>query len=163
MMAKVVRSSGFCWVRLIKCRCVFTHAFYKTVLYIHIWKGMVQNKEYYFRAFMSSVQSFSQVQFFVTPWTAARQASLSILNSQSLLKLMSIESMMPSNHLILCCPLLLSALLVIILKYLTLGILYWSLLRGRSWDTYILSHLNFVRKLRKNDCAIYRRGKMGFK
>ena len=56
MMAKVVRSSGFCWVRLIKCRCVFTHAFYKTVLYIHIWKGMVQNKEYYFRAFMSSVQ-----------------------------------------------------------------------------------------------------------
>ena len=43
----------------------------------------------------------------MTPWTAARQASLSITNSQSLLKLMSIESVMPSNHLILCCPLLL--------------------------------------------------------
>ena len=43
---------------------------------------------------------------FATPWTAARQASLSITNSQSLLKLMSIESVMPSNHLILCHPLL---------------------------------------------------------
>ena len=43
----------------------------------------------------------------MTPWTAARQVSLSITNSQSLLKLMSIKSMMPSNHLILCCPLLL--------------------------------------------------------
>ena len=55
----------------------------------------------------SSVQSLSHVWLFVTPWTAARQASLSITNSQSLLKLMSIESVMPSNYLILCCPLLL--------------------------------------------------------
>ena len=55
----------------------------------------------------SSFQSFSHVQFFVTPWTAACQASLSITNSQSLLKLMSIESVMPSNHLILSRPLLL--------------------------------------------------------
>ena len=54
----------------------------------------------------SSVQSLSHVRLFVTPWTAARQASLSITNSQSLLKLMSIESVMPSNHLILCGPLL---------------------------------------------------------
>ena len=54
-----------------------------------------------------SVQSLSHVQLFMTPWTAARQASLSITNSQSLFKLMSIESVMPSNHLILCCPLLL--------------------------------------------------------
>ena len=54
----------------------------------------------------SSVQSLSRVWLFATPWTATRQASLSITNSQSLLKLMSIESMMPSNHLILCCPLL---------------------------------------------------------
>ena len=53
----------------------------------------------------SSVQSLSSVQLFVIPWTAARQASLSITNSQSLFKLMSIESMMPSNHLILCHPL----------------------------------------------------------
>ena len=55
----------------------------------------------------SSVQSLSSVQLFVTPWTAAHHASLSITNSQSLLKLMSIESVIPSNHLILCCPLLL--------------------------------------------------------
>ena len=55
----------------------------------------------------SSVQSLSHVQLFVTPWTAACQASLSITNSQSLLKLMSCDSVMPSNHLILCHPLLL--------------------------------------------------------
>ena len=54
----------------------------------------------------SSVQSLSCVRLFVTPWSAARQASLSITNSWSLLKLMSIESVMPFNHLILCCPLL---------------------------------------------------------
>ena len=55
----------------------------------------------------SSIQSLSHVQLFVIPWTAACQVSLSITNSQSLLKLMSIESVMPSNHLILCHPLLL--------------------------------------------------------
>ena len=56
---------------------------------------------------LTSVQSLSHVRLFVTQWTAACQAFLSITNSQSLLKLMSIESVMPSNHLILCCPLLL--------------------------------------------------------
>ena len=55
----------------------------------------------------SSLQSLSHVQLFATLWTAACQASLSITNSRSLLKLMSIESVMPSNHLILCCPLIL--------------------------------------------------------
>ena len=60
-----------------------------------------------FGAYFSSVQSLSHVQLFATPWTTARQASLSINNSQSLLKLMSTESVMPSSHLILCCPLLL--------------------------------------------------------
>ena len=55
----------------------------------------------------SSVQSLSRVRLFATPWIAARQASLSITNSQSSLKLTSIESVMPSNHLILCRPLLL--------------------------------------------------------
>ena len=55
----------------------------------------------------SSVQSPSHVQHFATPWTAARQASLSITNSRNLPKLMFIESVMPSNHLILCHPLLL--------------------------------------------------------
>ena len=54
-----------------------------------------------------SVQSLSRVWLFASPWTAAHQASLSISNSRSLLKLMSIESVMPSNHLVLCCPSLL--------------------------------------------------------
>ena len=57
--------------------------------------------------FFSSVQSLSRVRLFVTPWTAACQASLSITNSLSLLKLMSIDLVMPSYHLILCRPLLL--------------------------------------------------------
>ena len=56
---------------------------------------------------ISSLQSLSRVQLFATPWTAACQASLSITNSQSPPKPMSIESVMPSNHLILCCALLL--------------------------------------------------------
>ena len=78
-----------------------------------------------------SVQLLSHVQLFVTPWTIACQASLSITNFQSLLKLMSTESVMPSNHIILCCPLLLllsvfpsikvfsneSALLIMLPKY----------------------------------------------
>ena len=64
---------------------------------LHI--DMIQN--------ISSVQSLSCVRLFAIPWTAARQASLSITNSLSLLKLMSIESVMPSNPLILCHPLLL--------------------------------------------------------
>ena len=55
----------------------------------------------------SSVQSLSRVRLFATPWTAALQASLSVINSRSLLKLMSIELVIPSNHLILCCPFLL--------------------------------------------------------
>ena len=54
----------------------------------------------------SSVQSLSRARLFATPWTAERQASLSINNSRSLLKLTFIELVMPSNHLILCCPLL---------------------------------------------------------
>ena len=58
----------------------------------------------------SSVQSLSHVQLFVTPWAAACQASLSITNSWSLLKLMSIELVMPSDHLILPCPLLLPSI-----------------------------------------------------
>ena len=67
------------------------------------WSGGEENK---IRCF-SSVQSLSRVRLFATPWNAARQASLSITNSQSLLKLVSIESVMPSNHLIFCRPLLL--------------------------------------------------------
>ena len=65
-------------------------------------------KSPYMAVQFSSVQLLSCVRLFVTPWTAAHQASMSITNSWSLLNLMSIESVMPSNHLILCRPLLLS-------------------------------------------------------
>ena len=61
----------------------------------------------HYYTFISSVQSLSHVRLFATPWTAAHQASLSVTDSQSLLKLMSVEPVMPSNHLIFCCPLLL--------------------------------------------------------
>ena len=68
---------------------------------IYIWMTLLR---------LSSIQWLSHVQLFATPWTAAHQASLSITNSQSLPKPMSIESVMPSNHLILCCPLLLPSI-----------------------------------------------------
>ena len=61
----------------------------------------------YVSAQFSSVQSFSHVRLFATPWITAHQASMSIIDSQSLIKLMSIESVMPSSHLILCRPILL--------------------------------------------------------
>ena len=63
-----------------------------------------------------SVQLLSRVQLFVTPWTAARQASLSISNSQILLKCISIKQMIPSNHLILCHPFLLQPLILHIIN-----------------------------------------------
>ena len=74
-------------------------------LVVLLWK-LSKLLKYYFKSF-SSVQSLSRVPLFTTPWTAAHQASLSITDSWNLLKLMSIKSVMPSNHLILCCPLLL--------------------------------------------------------
>ena len=67
----------------------------------------IEGRRYFNKGTLSLVQSLSSVQLFVTPWRAAHQASLSIINCQSLLKLMSIESVMPSNHLTLCHPLLL--------------------------------------------------------
>ena len=67
-------------------------------------KGNVVNT---YKGTFYSVQSLSHVRLFATPWTVVRQASLAITNSQSLLKLISIISMMPANHLILCHPLLL--------------------------------------------------------
>ena len=66
-----------------------------------------RGKAFFEKVQLGSVQLLSHVQLFVTPWTAAHQASLSITNSQNLPKLMSTESVMPSNHLILCRPLLL--------------------------------------------------------
>ena len=79
-----------------------------------------------------SVQSLSLVRLFATPWTAACQASLSITNFQSLLKLKSIESVMPSHHLILCHPLLLASIFPSISVFSSESILhikwpkYWS-------------------------------------
>ena len=80
-----------------------------------LWQFQVNSKRtqpyiYMYPVQFSSVQSLSCVQLFVTPWTAARQASLSITCSRSSLKLTSIESVMPSNHLIVCCPLLLPSI-----------------------------------------------------
>ena len=82
---------------------------------------------------LSSVQSLSRVQLFVTPWTAAHQTSLPIINSQNLLRLMSIESVMSSNHLILCWPrLLLTSIFPIIRVFSNESVLrirwpkYWS-------------------------------------
>ena len=69
--------------------------------------GQQYMKRFSMSLIISSVQFSLLLRLFVTPWTAAHQASLSITNSQSLLKFKSIESVMPSSHLILCCPLLL--------------------------------------------------------
>ena len=73
----------------------------------HFTSSKYSRQYIYFFYKFSSVQLLSHVQLFATPWIAAHQASLSITNSRSLPKLMSIESVMPSSHLILCCPLLL--------------------------------------------------------
>ena len=86
-----------------------TKRYYLTLVKTAIIKKPTNNKCWGGCHFIS-VQSLSCVQLFVTPWTAARPASVSITNSRSLLKLMSIESVMPSNHLILCHPLLLPSI-----------------------------------------------------
>ena len=83
------------WVRLLK----------SLFLLCYMWLASLKKLFSLFQ--FSSVQSLSHVWHFVTPWTVACQASLPLTNSQSLLKLMSILSVMPSNHLILCHPLLL--------------------------------------------------------
>ena len=89
--------------------------FYIAYFYFFLRKIALFNSFFFFFLYhinvfliqFSSVQSLSRVLLFVTPWAATCQASLSIINSQSLLKLMSIESVMTSNHLILCRPLIL--------------------------------------------------------
>ena len=84
-------------LKWVSCRCSHIMYFYQ----------FCQSLSFDWRFYFSSVQLLSHVWLFATPWTAACQASLSFTNSRSLLKLMFIESVMPSNHLILCCPLLL--------------------------------------------------------
>ena len=90
----------------------------------------------------SSVQSLSCVQLFATRWTTAHQGSLSIINSQSLLKPMSIEPVMPSNHLILCRPLLLLPSIFPIIKFFSNeSVLHirWS----KYWSfSFSISHSN---------------------
>ena len=80
-----------------------------------------KNHTTYLTKVFSSVHLLSCVQLFAIPWTAGHQASLFITNSQSLLKLMSIESVMPSNHFILCHPLLLVRRVDSLEKTLMLG------------------------------------------
>ena len=84
----------------------FKFNFYWTIFALHCSVSFYYTAKWISYQF-SSVQSFNRVWLFATPWIAAHQASLSITNSRSSLKLMSIESVMPSSHLILCCPLLL--------------------------------------------------------
>ena len=74
------------------------------------WDTGRKGERFWEASFLFVVQSLSHVRLFVTPWTAAHQASLSFTISRSLLKLMSIEPVMPSNHLILSCPLLLPSI-----------------------------------------------------
>ena len=86
------------------------------IIEIYSFEGTKTSFSYYLKVmpsdFYLSVQSLSHVQLFATPWNSVFQASLSITNSWSLLKLMSIELVMPSNHLILCRPLLLPPLVL---------------------------------------------------
>ena len=95
-MLEVERKISFCASLL----CAMTLAGY-------MWIILLIQTEKDLKLFISSAQSLSCVRLFAIPWTAARQASLSITNSWSLLRLMSIEMVMPSSHLILCHPLLL--------------------------------------------------------
>ena len=96
--------------QLPKTRIFFHTESFRSTMYYLIFFNISFFPEFTFSKWyaFSSVQLLkSRVQLFATPWTAARQASLSITNSQNLLKVMSSESLMPSNHLILCHPLLL--------------------------------------------------------
>ena len=112
---KIVYEKNFCWK-------IFQMPLYNKKRLPMLWfKNKMFLKQLFCRSIMnngktinpsnlnqfSSVQSLSRIWLFATPWIAARQASLSITNSRSSLRLMSIQSVMPSSHLILCCPLLL--------------------------------------------------------
>ena len=102
----------------------------------NVIKSTGRKKQHVFRHIV--VQSLSHIQFFATPWTAARQASLSFTISWSLLKLMSIESVMPSSDLILCHPLLLPSIFPSIRVFSSESVLhirwpkYWSFSFGIS-------------------------------
>ena len=96
---------------ILKCFKYWPQGYQRKFLKIYTFPSLEVNHFFLYRIFQfSSVQSRSRVQLFVTPWTVACHASLSITNPQSLLKHMSIESVVPSNHLILCRPLLLPSI-----------------------------------------------------
>ena len=105
-------------------RLSLVHVYLSFALYIHpyLYPTPTQKALELIKFYRFSVQSLSCVWLFVTPWTAACQASLSITNSRSLLKFMSIESVMPSNHLILCHPLLFLPSVFLSIRWLK----YWS-------------------------------------
>ena len=107
-----------------------------------------------------SVQSLSRIRLFATPWTAAHQATLSITNSWSLLKLLSIESVMPSNHLIFCRPLLPPSIFPSIRVFSNESVLrirwlkYWSFSFSISPNEYsglISFRMNWLDLLRPRD------------
>ena len=96
------------WLTNFLTYCIDTFSILKIIYNLFIWGYWDLFIWDYFTSLQSSsIQSLSRVLLFATPWTTARQASLSVTNSQSLPKLMSIESVVPSTHLILCRPLLL--------------------------------------------------------
>ena len=117
--------------------------------FLHFWILFLRARKVQF----SSLQLLSRVRLFATPWTAAHKASLSITNSQSLLKLMSIESVMPSNHLNLCHPLLLLPSVFpstrVFFNESVLCIrwpMYWSFIfwTEMNWPIYLQKYLGFV-------------------
>ena len=117
----------------------------KTMMSFKRWMGHPNNGIVQF----SSVQSLRDVWLFTTPWIAARQASLSITNSRSLLKLMSIESVMPSSHLILCRPLLLLPPIPPSIRVFSNE----STLRIR-WPKYWSSSFNISPSKEHQDCSL---------
>ena len=96
------RAISMCTVQACECTQTHTHTYTTSTLGCHhTWRTTALESHY---SQLSSAQPLSRVRLFATPWTAARQASLSITISGSSPKLMSIESVMPSNHLILSSP-----------------------------------------------------------
>ena len=119
--------------------CVYMCVYMRVYISIRAYKthmNFLANLIYIYQ--FSSVQSLSHVWLFVTPWTAACQTSLSITNSQSSLRLMSIESVMPSNRLILCRPLLLlPSIFPSIRVYSNESVLHIR------WPKFLLQHQSF--------------------
>ena len=106
----------------------------------YLWTWSLESRDS--ESLLVSIQSFSRVRLFVTPWTAARQASLSITSSRNLLKLMSIKLVMPSYHLILCRPPLLLSIFPSIRVFSDESVVcirwskYWSFSFSSSFNEY---------------------------